>query len=546
MAAGERGVHQVAAPRVALGHRQLVAVLDGAADLVDVREVDLRVDALGEQVHAQGDQVDVAGALAVAEQAALDPVRAGLVAQLGGGHRGAAVVVRVQAQHHRVAAVQVPVHPLDGVGVDVRGGHLHGGRQVDHHRRVRGGLPDRRHRVADLDRVLQLGAGVGLRGVLEAPVGGRVLLGEPQHVLRAVGGDLGDAGPVGPEHHPALQDRGGVVQVHDGPRRALTGLVGALDQLRAGLGQHLDRDVVRDQVLLDDLADEVEVGLAGRREADLDLLVAHPDQQLEHAPLAGRAHRVDQGLVAVPQVDRAPQRGLRDPLVGPGAVGQRYRLHQLVERAVALERHVRAALGVPRRLVVRGRPGRGAQPAAGRGRRRRRARWSWWGAPGGFRRGMGTATGARQDPRRGAGRSDPAAAAKEQAHHGSEGSPRAEPSNTRAPLPSGRYHDHRAPADRVILVASRSPPGVPGAVTGSIGNPRGVRNSTRGGAYALARVLNTIGLAIVAVIVIYIVLTLLEANPDNTAATLVRQLAGTSISAWPTSSWSTTRNGRSA
>ena len=53
-----------------------------------------------------------------------------------------------------------------------------------------------------------------------------------------------------------------------------------------------------------------------------------------------------------------------------------------------------------------------------------------------------------------------------------------------------------------------------------------MRNSTRGGAYALARVLNTIGLAIVAVIVIYIVLTLLEANPDNTAATLVRQLAG--------------------
>jgi hypothetical protein len=29
------------------------------------------------------------------------------------------------------------------------------------------------------------------------------------------------------------------------------------------LGQHLDRDVVGDQVVLDELADEVEVGLAG-------------------------------------------------------------------------------------------------------------------------------------------------------------------------------------------------------------------------------------------------------------------------------------------
>ena len=38
--AGEGGVDQVAAVRVARVHRQLVAVLDGAADLVDVGEVD--------------------------------------------------------------------------------------------------------------------------------------------------------------------------------------------------------------------------------------------------------------------------------------------------------------------------------------------------------------------------------------------------------------------------------------------------------------------------------------------------------------------------
>jgi hypothetical protein len=68
--------------------------------------------------------------------------------------------------------------------------------------------------------------------------------------------------------------------------------------------------------------------------------------------------------------------------------------------------------------------------------------------------------------------------------------------------------------------------GVPDATVGAeAGNLAPVRNSTRSGAYALARVLNTIGLAIVAVIVIYILLTLLEANPDNTAATLIRELA---------------------
>ena len=52
-----------------------------------------------------------------------------------------------------------------------------------------------------------------------------------------------------------------------------------------------------------------------------------------------------------------------------------------------------------------------------------------------------------------------------------------------------------------------------------------MRNSRNGAAYGLARVLNTIGLAIVAVLVAYIVLTLLDANPANSFATLIRQLA---------------------
>ena len=55
--AGERRVDQVAGVGVARVDRQLGAVLDRAADLVDVGEVDLRVDALAEQVHAQRHQV---------------------------------------------------------------------------------------------------------------------------------------------------------------------------------------------------------------------------------------------------------------------------------------------------------------------------------------------------------------------------------------------------------------------------------------------------------------------------------------------------------
>src|SRR3546814_9129826 len=85
---GEGGEHQVAGVGMALGHRKLVAVLGDFADAADVGEVDAGVDALGEEIEAQRHQVDVAGALAVAEQGALDAVGAGHDAELGRRHAG--------------------------------------------------------------------------------------------------------------------------------------------------------------------------------------------------------------------------------------------------------------------------------------------------------------------------------------------------------------------------------------------------------------------------------------------------------------------------
>ena len=168
------------------------------------------------------------------------------------------------------------------------------------------------------------------------------------------------------------------------------GLEGPLDQLVAGLGQHLDRDVVGDQVLLDELADEVVVGLAGGGEADLDLLVAHPHQQLEHPPLAGRGHRVDQRLVAVAQVDRAPARGLLDVPGRPLPVGQ-------VDGELAMVRLI-AAVGHAAVLLLRDGIG-----GIGHGRA---ALLKVGGLPGSRRDRAST-------PRRGAGRRGPAAATKE-------------------------------------------------------------------------------------------------------------------------------------
>ena len=73
------------------------------------------------------------------------------------------------------------------------------------------------------------------------------------HHARALQGDVDDALLVGAEHDVALQDARRVVEVHDRLLGALDRLVGAVDELLARLGQHLDGDVIRDQVLLDEL-----------------------------------------------------------------------------------------------------------------------------------------------------------------------------------------------------------------------------------------------------------------------------------------------------
>ena len=335
---GERGEDQIAAVGAALGHGQLVAVLHRAADLLDVREVDLRVHALGQQVQPQGHQVHVACALTVAEQAPLDPVRPGQVAQLGGGHAGPAVVVGVQRQDDVVAMVQVPAHPLDRVRVDVGGGHLHGRGQVDDHLAPVTHLEGLGDLVADPRGELQLGARVGLRGVLVRDIGVLelflVLAAQPGTGQR----DVHDAVHVTVEDHASLQGGRGVVQVHDRVRCAVDRLVRAFDQVLAGLREHLDGDVLRDQVVLDQGAHEVEIGLRGGREAHLDLLVAHLHEQLEHLQFALGVHGVDQRLVAVPQVHGTPARGRGGHLVRPRAVGHVER-EVLVERGVLVDGH---------------------------------------------------------------------------------------------------------------------------------------------------------------------------------------------------------------
>jgi hypothetical protein len=175
-----------------VGAPDLVALFDDLAHAVDVGEVQLG-STLGVQVQCHGHQVDVTGALAVAEQAAFDAIGAGHQAQLGGGDAGATVVVGVQADDHAVAAVDIAAEPFDLVGVDVRRGALDGGRQVEDHLVLRRRVPHLDHRVTDFLGELQLGGAEGFRRVFEGPLGFRLLGGVFDEQLGGVDRDGLDA-----------------------------------------------------------------------------------------------------------------------------------------------------------------------------------------------------------------------------------------------------------------------------------------------------------------------------------------------------------------
>ena len=230
--------------------------------------------------------------------------------------------MRVQADDDAVAPRHVAVHPLDLVSVNIGRGHFHGGGQIENDFVVRRGAPRGGDGVADLFGKFQLGGGEQLRAVLQNPLGLRMRLRQLFDQLDRVHRKLHDLSLAHVEHHIAKQRRGGVVDMHDHPPRTDYGLEGAADQVLARLGQDLDGDVLRNQLVVDQLADKVKVGLRSAGKADLDFFEANLADAAEHAQLALQVHGLKQRLVAVAQIRAHPDRRRGDGAAGPLAVGQ--------------------------------------------------------------------------------------------------------------------------------------------------------------------------------------------------------------------------------
>ncbi len=321
VAAGKRGVDQLAGIGMARVQGNLGAGPHGGDDGVHVGQVELGIDPLAVEVHGHGDDVHVAGALPVAEQGALDAIRSRQHRQLGGCHPAAPIVVGVDGDAHLGARLQVAAEPLHLIRKHVGGAHLHRSGQVqDHGASSRAPLVD--DGVTYLDGKLHLGAAEALRRILEAPLGARVAGRVLPHPARPLHGDSLDPVLAWVEHIVALGRVDRVVDVDDGPLRPLEGLESSGDEIFPGLHQHLDGNVIGDEVALDELPHEVEVGLGGRREAHLDVLEADMGHQRPHLQLLGHRHGLDQRLVAVAQVHGAPERRPLQHPVGPLAIRQ--------------------------------------------------------------------------------------------------------------------------------------------------------------------------------------------------------------------------------
>ena len=305
---------------MALGDLDLIAVFDGLANARHVGEIELWVNALREQIQAQRDEIDVAGALAVAEQAAFDAVRAGEHTEFGSGDAHALVVVRVEREHHGIAVAQIIGNVLHFVCEHVRRGHLHRRGQIDDHR-----MPGRRldhvdHRIAHLHRVLRLGSSERFRRILVVQVDALGVALEFLAQVRGIGGELLDARAVFAEHDLALQHGDGVVEVYNGALATAQAFVSLANEVLTGLREHDDCHVVGNELALDEQANEVVIGLRSAREADFDLLESHVDEHGPEPQLALGIHRVHECLVAVAQIHRAPARRPVQPLARPCAL----------------------------------------------------------------------------------------------------------------------------------------------------------------------------------------------------------------------------------
>ena len=270
-------------------------------------EVKSAVNAMAHHIHGNRYDIYISRAFPVAEEGSLHPVGSRQYAKFRITDAAASVIVRMHAEHHVLPVLQMLVHILHLRRKHMGHGHLYRGGQIDDGFASRLRLPHVQHGVADLQRIVHLGLGEAFRTVFKGKIPLR-LLRQLFQKLRAVHRQLLYGLFILFKDLLPLFHGSGIIKVHHRVRGALHRLEGLFDNVFPGLGQHLDRHVLRYHILLDQRADKVIFRVGRRRETDLDFLKPNLHQKPKKLQLIFQAHGINQRLITVPQIHAAPYR----------------------------------------------------------------------------------------------------------------------------------------------------------------------------------------------------------------------------------------------
>ena len=273
-------------------------------------------------IEPEGDDINIACPLTVAEQCAFNPVRTCHQPKFSGGNACAPVIMGMQGKDQAVTAAELAVHPFDLIGMDIRRRHFHRCRQVHDTAVIRRRLPDIHDAFTDLKRVFELSTGKAFRRILQLQIGAVEAGDAVSHHLGAVGGNGFDPGAVFTEDNTALQCRRRIIDMQDRVFGTLERIKGLVDEMLPRLCQHLNGDIIGDMVTFDKFSAEIEISIGSRRKADLDLSETHLHKHAEHRHFAGAVHGLNQGLIAVAQINTAPDRCFGDGVARPGTIRQ--------------------------------------------------------------------------------------------------------------------------------------------------------------------------------------------------------------------------------
>ena len=229
----------------------------------------------------------------------------------------------VAAIDYAVAVFDVAHRPFNLVSMDVWRGGFYCEWQIEDQALLRRGLNDIHHRLANFFGEIELGAHETFGGILKAD--GLFHAAFVRHFADkfcGTHGDIPNTSAIFLKHHAALQFGSGIIKMHDGVFRALYAFKGSADQIFTTLHEDLDSHVIGDQIIVDQVAAEIKIRLAGGRKADFDFLKAHFNKRVPHADFAVGAHGFYERLIAVAQIDAAPDWWGGDLGRGPFAARQ--------------------------------------------------------------------------------------------------------------------------------------------------------------------------------------------------------------------------------